>query len=126
MKKINSKKEVLMKLIINFIISLGLFFTIFLVRFKVDHYVVDAFTLTGVVFLLLASLRFVIFEGVFNSVEWAIKKFSDFFRRVPKYNYKYHDFLVIKGEKNKPLLWPTFVIGSLYLGIGLIMIFCIS
>lgn len=126
MKKVNSKKALLIKLLINFIISLSLFFFIFFVRFKVDHYIVDSFTLTGVVLLLLTSLRFVISEGVFNSIEWAFKKFSDFFRRMPKYNYKYHEFIAIKEEKNKPLLWPTFLIGAIYLTIGLIMIICIS
>lgn len=125
MKKVNNKKGGLIKLIINFVVSLGLFFLIFFTRFKVDHYIIDAFTLTGVVFLLFASLRFVISEGVFNSIEWSIKKITDFFRRVPKYNYKYHDFIVIKEEKDKPLLWPTLLIGAIYLVIGLVMIIII-
>lgn len=126
MKKVKSKKELLIKLIINLVVSLGLFFLIFFTRFKVDHYIIDAFTLTGVVLLLFASLRFVISEGVFHSIEWSIKKFTDFFRRVPKYNYTYHDFIAIKEEKDRPLLWPTLLIGSIYLAIGVVMIICIS
>ncbi len=122
MKKAIERKKIIIKITLNIIVSLILFSIIFFVRFEIDHYIIDSFTLTGLVFLLFAALKFVISEGVFNSIEWSLKKFSDFFRKIPKYNYKYHDFIALKNEKDRPLLWPTVLIGGIYFGIGLIMI----
>lgn len=121
-EKNNSKNKILIKLLINLVISLVLFSVIFFVRYKVDHYIIDAFSLTGLLMLLFSALRFVVFEGVFNSVEWCLKKFSDMFRRVPKYGYKYRDFVAMKGEVKKPIIWPTIVVGSIYFIVGIIMI----
>ena len=53
MKKIN--KKTIISLIINFIVSIIIFLSIFFARFKIDHFVIDAFSITGIVMLLYAG-----------------------------------------------------------------------
>lgn len=64
MKKIN--KKTIISLIINFIVSIIIFLSIFFARFKIDHFVIDAFSITGIVMLLYAGMKFVISAGAFN------------------------------------------------------------
>ena len=119
-KKIN--KRTIISLFINFIVSIIIFLSIFFARFKIDHFVIDAFSITGVAMLLYASMKFVISAGAFNVLGFWFKKFTDFFRRTPKYNFKYYDYIEMKKENEKPLLWPTIIIGCIYFVVGMIMI----
>ena len=101
MKKIN--KRTIISLFINFIVSIIIFLSIFFARFKIDHFVIDAFSITGVAMLLYASMKFVISAGAFNVLGFWFKKFTDFFRRTPKYNFKYYDYIEMKKENEKPV-----------------------
>ncbi len=120
MRKVN--KNILIQIAINVGLSIIIFLTIFFVRYKIDHYVIDAFSLTGALLLLFACMKLVIHAGTFNLLGFWARKFSDFFRKTPKYNYKYYDYVEMKKDGKKIILWPSFLVGGIYLIIGIIMI----
>lgn len=117
-----NRRRVIVSLIINFIISILLFFTIFFSRLGIDHYVADSFSVTGIIMLLFAGLKFASSEGVFYIFGWSFKRLSDMFRKNPKYmKMKYHEYIGMKQEEEKMILWPTLTVGGFFFIIGLII-----
>ena len=115
-------RRIVVSLIVNFVISILLFFTIFFSRLGIDHYVADSFSVTGIMMLLFAGLKFASSEGVFYIFGWSFKRLSDIFRKNPKYtSMKYHDYIEMKSEEEKMLLWPTLLVGGVFFIVGLII-----
>lgn len=120
--KNSDNRKIIISLITNAAIAILLFFTIFFARLGIDHYVADSFSVTGILMLLFAALKFAASEGVFFIVGWSFKKIVDAFRKVPKYkNMKYHDYIEMKQEEERMILWPTLVVGAIFFIIGLII-----
>ena len=72
--------------------------------------------------LLFAGLKFASSEGVFYIFGWSFKRLSDIFRKNPKYTgMKYHDYIEMKSEEEKMILWPTLVVGLIFFVVGLII-----
>lgn len=122
MKKRLTKRQTIVSLITNLAISILLFFTIFFMRLGIDHYVADSFSVTGILMLLFAALKFVAAEGVFNILGWGFKKIVDVFRKNPHYrNMRYHDYVEMKQAEEKMILWPTLLVGCVFFVVGLIL-----
>lgn len=117
----NNKRKILVSLLINFGVSVFIFLVIFFSRFKIDHYVADSFSITGIVVLGYCAIRFVASEGVFNVLGFWGTRFINMFKRGPKTNMKYYEYVAMKQGETKPILWPTLVVGGIYFIIGLII-----
>ena len=126
MKNNLNKRRILVSLIVNAVIAILLFLTIFFSRLGIDHYVADSFSVTGILMLLFTGLKFAASEGVFYILGWSFKKIADAFRREPKYrNMKYHDYIAMKNEEEKMILWPTVLVGAVFFIVGLIISLCV-
>lgn len=116
------KRKIIVSLIVNSVIAVLLFLTIFFSRLGVDHYVADSFSVAGILMLLFTGLKFASSEGVFYIFGWSFKRLGDIFRKNPKYvGMKYHDYIEMKSGEDKMLLWPTLVVGLVFFVVGLII-----
>lgn len=113
------------KIIISLLLHLGIGTFIFVVllftRFGIDYYIADAFSVTGILLLGYAAIKFVASEGAFNVLGFWFQKFRDMFKRGPKTNMKYYDYVEMKRENEKPILWPSLAVGGLFFLIGLVI-----
>ncbi len=115
------KNKFLISLLINFGVSAFVFLTIFFSRFKIDHYIADSFSVTGVIMLGYAAIKFIASEGMFNILGFFAYKLVNTFKRNPQTNYKYYEYVEMKNGEAKPKLWPTLIVGAVYFIIGLIL-----
>lgn len=117
-KKLNG---LLINVIVNIVISQILFWITYILNPSSEYAVLDAFFVTGFSFLLFALLRVLTSEGVFYSVNWAMKKMVDLFRKNPKYNYKYFEYIESRRNEPKGTIWPNAIVGLIYFVVSIIM-----
>jgi len=115
-------KSLIINITFNVVISQILFWVAFFLNSKESDYrILDSFFVTGFSYLLFALLRVVTSEGAFYSVNWAMKKLVDLFRRTPKYTMKYFEYVESRQNEPKGTIWPTAVVGLIYFTISIIM-----
>lgn len=119
-KKLN---PLVINIIVNVVISQILFWVLFILNPSEEYATLDAFFVTGFSMLLFAGLRLMTSEGVFYSVNWGMKKMTDLFRKTPKYNYKFFEYVESRRNEPKAVLWPNAAVGLIYFVISLIMYF---
>ena len=117
----NNLKKILISLLIHLGIGIFIFLVVFFSRLGIDHYVADSFSVTGIVLLGYCAIKFVAGEGIFNVLGFWFHKFINMFKRGPKTNLKYYDYVAMKKEEEKPILWPTLLVGGIFFLIGLIL-----
>ncbi len=83
----------------------------------------DGFSVSGLLLLSLAFLSFVAGEGLFNVLSYAVQKSLHHFipGRGNENLGSYYDYLMAKGEKEKPSLLGMFLAGAACFVLGLIL-----
>lgn len=114
-------KGLIINISINVVISQILFWLAFFLNPSEEYVVLDSFFVTGFAFLLFALLRVLTSEGVFYSVNWAMKKTIDLFRKKPKYNYKFFEYVESRRNEPKGIIWPNAAVGLIYFIVSLVM-----
>ena len=114
-------KSLLVNIIVNVVLSQMLFWFVFGINPDRGLATLDAFFVTGFSFLLFALLRVLTSEGVFYSVNWAMKKTVDLFRKTPKYNYKFYEYVESRRNEPKGTIWPNAVVGLIYFVVSIVM-----
>lgn len=110
----------LRKFIIPSIFAVLLWGTLFFSRMKEPYYALEAFWITGIIFIMVALLLWVSNEGVFFIFSWGFGKIVDLFRSVPKNTLKYIEYIEAKKEKPRTPFLPTLAIGLAFFAVGLI------
>ena len=113
--------KIIKKLLTPTIISIALFLVLFFARYGIDHYVCDSFFVTGFILVLFGGMIFVSNNGTFNLITYGTKKFIGLFKKESNFKLKYHEYVLLQEEKEKADVWPTLVVGLVYLAIGIAM-----
>ncbi len=119
------------KTIISFLVSLlisGLVFVI--VFFARRNYLIsgycDAFFVSGVVTLVIPAFVFLIRTGSFDVLNYGMYRFFESFKKDKEKRWDsaldYKNYFGEKREKNKPVVYPYFVIGFTLLLVSIILL----
>lgn len=102
------------------VVAIVVWAMIFFGKMGEDNYIIDSIWVSGLIVLLLALLIWTTQEGAFDSIRWGFGKMFDMFRKTPKYDMKYIEYVEMKKEKEKTKVWPSLVVGGVLFLVGVI------
>jgi hypothetical protein len=89
------------------------------------RYLCDAFSVVGLVYLLMGSLLLLSNEGAFDSMTYGVKKTMSYLKLANKEKLaaSYFDYVQAKSQNPKVNIQVFLIIGSLFLAIGIVFLF---